>query len=142
MHLIDKSGTKILPDSGDSAAKPDILSFRSVNSLFKCGMNTIGDEVECSSSAHGDRCARVIGENKDRGVIRRIVSPPALPCVVGPGAADRSKHVAAKYPCADAFEAAHREIIVNPRCAAILTRHLLKGTRGKKPFVQRSPADT
>src|SRR5258707_9591779 len=57
MHLIDKSGTKILPDSGNSAAKPDFLSFRSVNSSFKCGMNTIGDEVKGSSAAHGDRCA-------------------------------------------------------------------------------------
>src|SRR5258708_35623854 len=100
MYLIDQSGTKIRPDSGNSAAKPDILSFRSVNSSFKCGMNTIGDEVEGGSAAHGDGCARVIRENKDRGVVRRIVSPPALPGIVGPGATDRSKHVAHKYPCA------------------------------------------
>jgi hypothetical protein len=39
------------------------LSFRSVNSSFKCGMNTIGDEVEGSSSAHRDGCAWVIREN-------------------------------------------------------------------------------
>src|ERR1700733_478676 len=140
MHLIDKSGTKILPDRGSSAADPDILSFRSVNGSFQCGMNTISDEVEGSSSVHGDGCAWVMRENKDWSVIGRIVSPPTLPCVIGPGAADRSKHVAAKYACADAFEA-HGEIIVNPGCAAILTGHLLKGTRGKKHVVQRSSAD-
>jgi hypothetical protein len=60
MHLIDKSGTKILPDSGNSASTPGILSFRSVNSSFKRGMNTIGDEVEGSSFTLIDRRNRMM----------------------------------------------------------------------------------
>jgi hypothetical protein len=38
-------------------------------------------------------------------------------------------------------KAARREVIVNPRRAAILAMHLLKGTCGKCPFVQRDAAD-
>jgi hypothetical protein len=40
----------------------------------------------------------------------------------------------------DVFDA-RREIIVNPRRAATIANHLLKGTCGKCPFVQRDPAD-
>jgi hypothetical protein len=61
--------------------------------------------------------------------------------VVGPRPADRSKYVAADDPRADVVEAARREIIVNPRRAAIIANDLLKGTCGKCPFVQRDPAD-
>jgi hypothetical protein len=141
MHLIYKSCAKILPNSGNPAAKPDILAIRSVNSPFKCGVNAIGDKVEGSASAHHDRCAWVVGEDEDGSVVRRVVAPPALPAVVGPRPADRSKHVAADDPRADVVEAARREIIVNPRRAAIIAKHLLKGTCGKCPFVQRDPAD-
>ena len=119
MHLIDKSCTKILPNSGHPAAEPDILSVRSVNSSFKCAVNAIGDKVEGSTSAHNDRCAWVVGEDEHGSVVRRVVAPPALPSVVGPRPADRSKHVAADDPRADVVEAARHEVIVNPRRAAI-----------------------
>jgi len=141
MHLIYKSCTKILPDSGNPAAEPDILTVRSVSSSFKCGVDAIGDKVEGSASAHGDRCTWVVGEDEDGSVVRRVVAPPALPGVVGPRSADRAKHVATDDPCADVVEATRREVIVNPRRAAIIAKHLLKGTCGECPFVQRDPAD-
>jgi hypothetical protein len=40
MHLVDKSGTKILPHGGNPAAEPHILSICSVDSLFQCSRNT------------------------------------------------------------------------------------------------------
>ena len=141
MHLVYESCTKILPNSGNPAAEPDVLAVGSVNSSFKCGVNAVGDKVEGSASAHNDRCAWVVGEDEDGSVVRRVVAPPALPGVVGPRPAHRSKHVAADDPRADVLEAARREIIVNPRRAAIIANHLLKGTCGKCPFVQRDPAD-
>src|SRR5260370_33386121 len=141
MHLIDKSCTKILPNGGNPATQPDILAVGSVNSSFKCGVNAVGDKVEGGASAHNDRCPWVVAEDEDGSVVRWIVSPPALPVVVGPRPADRSNHVAADDPRSDVVKAARREVIVNPRRAAILAKHLLKGTCGKCPFVQRAAAD-
>jgi hypothetical protein len=76
----------------------------------------------------------MMSENEDGSVVRRVVAPPTLPGFVGPRPADRSKHVAAEDPRANAVEATRREVIVNPSRAAILAVHLMKGARGKLPF--------
>ena len=67
MHLIDKSCTKILPNRGNPATQRDILAVGSVNSSFKCGVNTVGDNVEGGASAHNDRCPWVVGEEEEGG---------------------------------------------------------------------------
>jgi hypothetical protein len=141
MHLVDKSGTKVLPHGGNSAAKPDILTLRSVDSLFQRGFNTIRDEMERSASAHSDRCAWVLGENKNRSVVRRSVAPPALPRVIRPWSANRPKHVAPNNPRADTLEAARHHVIVNPSRAAIVAMHLLVGPSGKLPTEYRQAAN-
>jgi hypothetical protein len=46
MHLVNQSGAKVLPDCGNAATQPYILTVRKVNSLFKSGVNAISDEVE------------------------------------------------------------------------------------------------
>ena len=38
MHLVDKSGGKILPHGGNPAAEPDILTMRSLDSSFQRGV--------------------------------------------------------------------------------------------------------
>ena len=67
-------------------------------------MNAIRDEVEACASLHRDRIASVIREYKDGSVVDRIVAPPSFPTVVKPGAAGRSKHVAAYDPGSDALK--------------------------------------
>ncbi|WP_306667921.1 4-hydroxythreonine-4-phosphate dehydrogenase PdxA, partial [Klebsiella pneumoniae] len=51
----------------------------------------------------------MVGQHEDRHVIGRGVAPPALPRIVGPGAAHRAEHVAAEDPGADIVEAARGE---------------------------------
>ncbi len=141
VHVIDESGAKVLPEGGDAAAQPDIPAVGSVNGSIQRGVNAIGDKVEGGASGHGKRSARVVGEDENRSVVRRIVAPPSLPNVVWPGAADRTEHVSANDPRADIVEAASDKLVVNPGGAAILAKHLSKGACAEDPFVQRRAAD-
>ncbi len=141
VHLVDKSGAKVLPDRGNPAAKPDILTVRSVNSSFKGGVNAIGDKVEGRASAHVDRCAWVAGEHENRSVERRIIAPPSLPNIVWPGSPNRSEHVSANDPRSGVVEAPRDKVVINTRSAAILTYHLSKGACADHPFVQPQAAD-
>src|ERR1700683_1095291 len=141
MHLVDQSGLKVLPHGGNPAAEADIFALRRIDSSLQRGLNAIRDKVERSASAHRDRCARVIRENKDCSVIRRSVAPPALPGVVRPASANRPEHVAPDNPRADTVEAAQYKIIVSPCCAAILAVHFMVGPRGKLPPEDRQAAN-
>lgn len=141
VHVIDEPGAKVLPDGGNSAAHADIAAVGSVNRSLERSVNAIGDKVESGAAFHLDRSARVVGEHKNRSVVRRIVAPPSLPNVVWPGSADRPEHVPANDPRADIVEASSDKVIVNSGSAAILAKHLSKGARAEDPFVQRHAAD-
>src|SRR5690348_2307938 len=84
----------------------------------------------------------MMGQDEHRGVIRWLVAPPALPFVVRPRAADRSEHVAAEDPGADAGEALRGDVVVDARLAAVLAVHVLPRSRGEEPLHQRDPADS
>src|SRR5882724_11838471 len=75
-----------------------------------------------------------------RGVIGRVVAPPPLPGVVGPGSSDRPEHVAAHDPRSDVVEPARRKLVIDARRAALVSEHLSKRTGGECPFVQRDAA--
>src|SRR6266481_10048517 len=87
MHLVDQPGAKVLPNRGYAAAKSDVLAVGGVGRSLKRCVDTIGDEMENRAAFHRDRCALVAGQHEDGGVIGRVVAPPPLPAVVGPGAA-------------------------------------------------------
>src|SRR5689334_5974739 len=92
--------------------------------------------MKCRAALHDDRCARVVGQHKHRRVIGRIVAPPSLPAVVGPGSADRTEHVASQNPGADVLKSARGEAIVEPGGAVPLAEHGLKGAGRKYPLMQ------
>src|SRR5262249_48844821 len=77
----------------------------------------------------------------NRGVIRRLVAPPALPAFVGPRAAHGAEHVAPEDPRADPREAARREIVVDPCFSAFLAVHALPGAGMEEPVEELRPAD-
>src|SRR5277367_6634104 len=122
---------KILAHGGDTAAEPDVLTFRGVDGLFESALNTVGDEMEGRASGHRDRRSRVVGENEDRGMVGRVVAPPAFPVLVRPRPSDRAEHVAADDPCSNAFEATENEVIVNSGRATVLAVHPMVGLSGK-----------
>src|SRR5262249_45204441 len=76
----------------------------------------------------------VMCENKRPHVIRRIVTPPTLPTMVGPRAAERAKHVSAEYPGAFAAHALFGKTVVDAGLAALATMHRLKRNGRKKPL--------
>jgi hypothetical protein len=88
------------------------------------------------AALHLNRRAWMVRENKYRFVIRRIVTPPALPLVIGPWAADRPEHIASQDPRADPVRRARRKIIVNARRAVLTALHPLKRARGDEPLMQ------
>src|SRR4029077_20361465 len=140
MHLVAKSGAKILPDRRNPAAKPDVLAVGCMPCALKRGVNPIGDKVKRRAAAHGERGTWVIGEHEDRTVIGRIVTPPSFPVLVGPRPAHRSEHIASHNPRADVAETARRKFVVGSGRAAVSAMHLLKSTSGERPFVQRAAA--
>jgi len=83
----------------------------------------------------------MVREHEDRHVVRRLLAPPALPLLVGPGTAHRAEHVAPEDPRADVGHAARGELVVDAGRAAVLAQHLLEGARRHEPLVQRLPAD-
>jgi hypothetical protein len=142
VHLVDKPGLEVLPDRRDTTAEANILTVGCVGRPLQRGMDSVRDEVKGCSAVHGDWWPGVIGEHEDRRVVRRVVAPPPLPGVVGPGSADRSEHVAAEDPRSDVCETARHEVVVDPAHTAIFALHLLKGARGDYPIVQSETADT
>src|SRR5438552_18911713 len=70
--------------------------------------DSIGHKVERRTTLHREGFARVMGEDKDRNVVGRVVAPPAGPALV-PRAVDAPEHLAAHVVGADFREqpAAH-----------------------------------
>jgi hypothetical protein len=83
----------------------------------------------------------VIGKDEDWSVVRRIVTPPAFPAVVGPGSPDRSEHIPPHNPSPDILEAPRRKLVVNSGGAAIGAKHVLKSPCGEGPLMQLVAAD-
>jgi hypothetical protein len=88
-----------------------------------------------------DNGARMVREDKDGHVIRRLVSPPAFPGIVFPWAADRPEHVAAQYPGADIFKRLGGKIIVHALAAVGQVVHVVKDRGFLKPRVQLEAAN-
>src|SRR6266404_4108442 len=97
--------------------------------------------MKCGAAFHLERRPRVMGEHKDRRVIRRLISPPAFPTFVRPRAAHRPEHIPPENIRADTSEALRRDIIVDAGLAAFIAVHPLPGARGKKPVKYSEPAN-
>ena len=76
-----------------------------------------------SPALHLYRKPWVVGENESRCMIRRVVSPPALPLVVGPLSANRAEHVAAENEGAEPKHGPGGEIVVDTFRPAFLSEH-------------------
>src|SRR5262245_28332712 len=104
-------------------------------------MNAAGHEPEFRSALHRERRTRVMRQNEDGRVIRRLLSPPPLPAVVRPGTSNRTEHVSSEDPGADAGEAPRRHLVVGARFAPLAPVHPLPGLRAKEPVEQLLAAD-
>jgi len=142
VQFVDESCAKVLPNRGDAAAEPDILTAGSIGGKLKCSADIVGNEVEYSTAIHCDRWPGMVGQHKDLRVVRRIISPPSLPRIVRPRASDGPEHVASQDPRTDVVEPARGKAVIYASRAVRIANHLLKGSRWEKPLVQRLATDT
>src|SRR5438876_11139260 len=123
MKLVDQSSLNILPNRRRSAADANVLVAGSGFSFFERGLNAVGDEIKGRTALHLNRFAVVVSQDKCWNVIRRLVTPPALPTVIGPRPANRPEHIAAEYPCALIGHTFFGKAVINAGLAAFLTIH-------------------
>src|SRR3954451_1107350 len=140
MQFIDQAGLQVLSNGRDAATDLDVTCSRGGVCALERGMNPVRDEVERGAALHYDRLAGMVRQDKRRSVIRRIVSPPALPAIVQPFPAHRAEHVPAKD---EGTEAVHRAVgkgLVHALRATALAEHGLECLRSEKPAVKLHPA--
>src|SRR5918994_4451643 len=79
VHVVDEPGGQEVADHGGASAEAYVLAVRGLaGGLERLGGRGV-DEVERRAALHLDRRARVMGEDEDRCVERRVGTPPALP---------------------------------------------------------------
>src|SRR5262245_5595735 len=133
VHLVDKSGLKVLADRIDAAAQPDVLAAGGGPRLVECRMNSVRHKMEGRTAFHLEWLAGVLGQYEDVRVIGWIVPPPTFPRIVAPVASHRAEHVAPEYPGADVLEAACREVVVGTDRPLAGTERLLESARRQEP---------
>src|SRR3954469_4484945 len=92
-ELVDDPGNEGLAHSRGAARDVYAALPGPLARLCVSGVEAAGDEVEGRPTFHLDRLVSVMGEHKDRRVVRRLGTPPAAPVLI-PFAADRPEHVA------------------------------------------------
>src|SRR6476659_6974088 len=79
VHVVDEPGGKEVAQQGGASADPYISAVSGLaGSLERLGGRSV-DEVERRAALHLDRRARVMGEDEDRCVERRVGTPRAPP---------------------------------------------------------------
>src|ERR1700722_15347435 len=92
VHLVNEFGPQVLLNGGDTAAKPNVLSFGGFRRLLKRRGNALSGEVERGPPRHGKRFAWMVRQHENRAMVRRVIAPPTFPVLVGPGTSDRPEH--------------------------------------------------
>src|SRR5215212_5355774 len=79
VHVVDEPGCKELADRRGTSADAYVLAVRGLAGCLECLGRRSVDEVERRAALHLDRRARVMREDEDRCVERRVGTPRALP---------------------------------------------------------------
>src|SRR6266545_7184314 len=122
VQLINKALTKILLDRVGPTTNSHVSSGGRLSCPVKRLANAARDELKRRVAFHLNGWTRMMSQDEDWNLIRRIVSPPAFPVHVRPGTANWPEHVPSEYPCPNILKAARGEVFVNPRCAAVFAK--------------------
>src|SRR5258708_39278989 len=134
MQLVNQLGAQVLADGGDAAAQAHVAPARRRERLLERRVNAVGDEAELGAPRHLERRPGVVRQDEDRRVIRRLLAPPALPALVGPGPAHRAQHVAPEDPRADALASLFGRAVVDPGLAPLPAAPLPPQPRVEEPL--------
>src|SRR4051794_24298879 len=94
IDLVDEARLDRLTGAGCSTCNGDVPVAGRLLRTCVGRLDALGDEVEGGTALHLDRIVRMVGEDENRAVVRRLVTPPACPVGVAPIAANRAEHVA------------------------------------------------
>src|SRR5689334_5587444 len=89
VQLVNEPRFEVLADRRHTAADLHILTRGRRRRAFQRLTDTPRDKVEDRTAVHLYRRARVMCQHEYRAVIRRILSPPAVPGIIGPGTTNR-----------------------------------------------------
>src|SRR5688500_17019411 len=93
--------------------------------------------MEDGAAFHLQWRTRMVRQDEDRHMVRRIGTPPPFPLVVRPRPAHRPEHVAAHDPGAKILERTCREVVVHAGRPALAPLYVpLKGAGRYAPAVQ------
>src|SRR5262249_55597958 len=93
------------------------------------------DEVKRGTAVHLNGWPGMVGENKDRSVERRVVTPPSVPFIIRPGAVLRAELASAHNLGADPRCPCAGECIVDAGAPG-LALHGLEGPGREEPLMQ------
>src|SRR5690349_4200278 len=118
VQVVDQAGGQELADSGRAAADADVRASGGLARLRKRLGGAGVEEVKRGTAFHPDGGPQMVGEDKDRGVERRGVSPPSVPLLVRPRAVVRAELAPAHDLGADARSPSAGESVVDTGAAA------------------------
>src|SRR6266498_4277430 len=135
VHVVDEPGGKEVADRGGTPADADVLAARSLAGRLERLGRRLVEEVERRAALHLDRRARVVGEDEDRRVERRVGTPRAGPFrVLLPSG--RAELPGTHDLGADPRREQLGEGVVDAAGPAGLAEHLVPPPGGEHPFVQ------
>src|SRR3954454_7143585 len=79
VHVVDEPRGREVPDHGGASADAYVLTVRRLAGRLQRLRGRSLDEVERRPALHLDGWSRVMREDEDRRVERRVGAPPALP---------------------------------------------------------------
>src|SRR5690554_5858876 len=92
--------------------------------------------MERGIAFHLDGRTCVMSQDKNRHVVRRVLTPPSLPARIGPGTANWSEHVSPDNPRSDVPESPCSKIVVDAGGSITRTVGPLERACWDEPLVQ------
>src|SRR5579859_1288235 len=136
VQVVDQAGGQEFADSRRAAADADIPARGGLARLLKRSGGAGVEEFKRGTAVHLYGRPGMVGEDKDRGVERRVVSPPSVPLLVRPGPMVRAELAPPHDLGADALGPRAGEGVVDAGAAAGLALHGAEGTSQEEPLVQ------
>src|SRR4051794_27695106 len=112
VQVVEEPGFPEGPDRGDAAVDLDVLAAGRGPGMLQDLFRRAAHEVERGAVLELQGGSGMVRQHEYRVLEGRGVPPPALPVLVGPGAAEGAEHVAAHDGGAHALEAPGRVAIV------------------------------
>src|SRR5262249_9509062 len=143
VDLVDQARGEVLLDGARAAGKDDVFVAGAGPGPGERRLDPVRDERERRAALHDERLARVVGQHEDRGVVWRVLAPPAGPRrIAAPRTRVAAEHVASHDHRAHVGEGRLDDRRAGVDLAALEPVHRPEGGEWERPVVQLHAADT